>query len=74
METFGGYGEAAMELFHRLQRQRRDGLVQERHGSTSSASTFTSYWRQRISITLQRAIASGFLVRGAADYAAAAGG
>ena len=68
-EVFGALGEMGQERFSALSRSRKDRLVQEAGTQTTTAASFTSYWGQRISVRLQRAIADGFLYAAAAGFA-----
>ena len=70
-ETYGALGERGQARFRELVRKRADRLEQEAETASHTASTFSSYWGQRIACRLQREQASLFLHVGRAAWAAA---
>lgn len=68
MEEFGLLGPATSRFFMECVRARRDRLDLEGRLATWSARSWSSFWRQRLSITLARALADTMIRRAQADY------
>ena len=73
LEEFGAMGPLTASFFKECCRLREDRLDLEGHRVPWSARTWTSYWRQRLSLAMTRAIADILLRRTRADFAARQG-
>eukprot|EP00899_Mesostigma_viride_P003353 jgi/Mesvir1/13018/Mv06017-RA.1 len=69
LEEFGAMGPLTSAFFKECCRLREDRLDLEGQRAPWSARTWTSYWRQRLSVALTRAMADIMLRRTRADFA-----
>ena len=64
-------GPQTAAFFHECCQRREDRLDLEGQGAPWSARTWSSYWRQRLSLALTQAIADMLFRRTRADFLAA---
>eukprot|EP00899_Mesostigma_viride_P024175 jgi/Mesvir1/4942/Mv04567-RA.1 len=69
LEEFGAMGPLTSAFFKECCRLREDRLDLEGQRAPWSARTWTSYWRQRLSVALTRSMADIMLRRTRADFA-----
>eukprot|EP00899_Mesostigma_viride_P022595 jgi/Mesvir1/351/Mv21743-RA.1 len=69
LEEFGAMGPLTSAFFKECCRLQEDRLDLEGQRAPWSARTWTSYWRQRLSVALTRAMADIMLRRTRADFA-----
>ena len=67
-ELYGGRGEAAELWFKGIQSRRHNRLCQESTDATWSASTFGSYWTQRIVCAMKRTMGFHMAMHAQQDF------
>jgi hypothetical protein len=70
VSDFGQVSTGTAQFLYECARARSDRLLMEGRLATSTATTWSSFWRQRLSVTLARAIAHIICYRSMEDYAA----
>eukprot|EP00899_Mesostigma_viride_P027467 jgi/Mesvir1/7905/Mv11836-RA.1 len=70
LEEFGAMGPKTAEFFHECCQRREDRLDLEGQTAPWSARTWSSYWRQRLSLALTRTVADVLFRRTRADFVA----